>query len=117
MHPPLDRPHPECRDLINELKTCHARRTLATFWTGCNEVKFALDKCLKREKELMLREMNKDMMARRQHEEDSLSEAMGHKVSFDEYLNQDPAFQEAMKKAAKRKPGTYSKNACGAHRV
>ena len=49
MHPPLDRPHPDCQSEINDLHHCHATTSKMKFW-GCNEVKYALDRCLREEK-------------------------------------------------------------------
>ena len=49
MHPPLDRPHPDCQSEINDLHHCHATTSKLKFW-GCNEIKYTLDRCLREEK-------------------------------------------------------------------
>jgi hypothetical protein len=49
MHPPLDRPHPDCQSEINDLHHCHATTSKMKFW-GCNEIKYTLDRCLREEK-------------------------------------------------------------------
>ena len=95
MHPPLDRPHPDCQDAINHLRQCHATTSKLKFW-GCNEVKFALDKCLKKEKERLLLEMNKDMESKRAAEEHAYQKALGRETSFADYLEQDGDFKKAM---------------------
>ncbi len=52
MHPPLDRPHPDCGEAINALKTCHADNPFAKFFGECNDAKYALDACFRAEKEV-----------------------------------------------------------------
>lgn len=101
MHPPLDRPHPDCQSAINDLQHCHITTSKLRFW-GCNEVKFTLDKCLKGEKERLLVEMNKDYEAKRAAEEDVIQLALGKKESFEEYLNRDKDFNNAMDERRKR---------------
>mmetsp|Transcript_29989 Transcript_29989/g.51020 ORF Transcript_29989/g.51020 Transcript_29989/m.51020 type:complete len:106 (+) Transcript_29989:129-446(+) len=101
MHPPLDRPHPDCQVEINNLQHCHATTSKLKFW-GCNEVKFALDKCLKEEKQRLLAEMNRDYQAKRAAEEDVYQKALGQDVSFEEYLKQDKDFNNAMNERRKR---------------
>ena len=100
MHPPLDRPHPDCQAEINNLQQCHATTSKLKFW-GCNEVKFSLDKCLKVEKQRLLVDMNKDYESKRAAEEDVYQMALGKDVSFEEYLKQDKDWNKAM---ADRKP-------------
>lgn len=102
MHPPLDRPHPDCQSQINNLQNCHATTSKFKFW-GCNEVKFALDQCLKEEKINLLKEMNKDYEAKRSAEEDVFQMALGNDVSFEDYLKKDKDFNKAMED--KRKGG------------
>ena len=67
---------------------CHATTSKLKFW-GCNQVKFALDKCLKVEKERLLVKMNKDIEARSTAEEDVYQQALGTDISFEDYLKQD----------------------------
>jgi len=95
MHPPLDRPHPECQQQIEALQTCHATTSKLKFW-GCNEVKFALDRCLKEEKQNLLTELNKDVEQKRKMEEDVYQKALGKDISFDEYLKNDKDYIRAM---------------------
>ena len=95
MHPPLDRPHPECQQQIEALQTCHATSSKLKFW-ACNEVKFALDRCLKQEKQNLLNELNKDVEQKRQMEEDAYQKALGKDISFEEYLKQDKDYIRAM---------------------
>mmetsp|Transcript_25294 Transcript_25294/g.38950 ORF Transcript_25294/g.38950 Transcript_25294/m.38950 type:complete len:118 (-) Transcript_25294:310-663(-) len=94
MHPPLNRPHPECQNQIDKLQECHATKR---FWnlSACNIVKRQLDDCFKKEKENLLKSMNKDMMFKRQQEEDSFADAVGHKETFEEYLARDQDYQKA----------------------
>ncbi|CCI10540.1 unnamed protein product [Albugo candida] len=51
MHPPLDRPHPLCQKVIQNLKKCHADNPRRKFIGACNEAKRALDECFRKEKE------------------------------------------------------------------
>jgi len=101
MHPPLDRPHPDCQSEINDLQHCHATKSKLKFW-GCNQVKFALDKCLKEEKLRLQDEMNKDYEAKRAAEEDVYQMALGKDVSFEEYLKRDKDWNNAMEERRKR---------------
>ena len=52
MHPPLDRPHPLCQDVIENLKVCHKENRFAKFFGTCNTAKSELDKCFREEKEV-----------------------------------------------------------------
>jgi hypothetical protein len=51
MHPPLDRPHPDCGLLIEALKACHTANPYAKFWGECNDAKALMDRCFREEKE------------------------------------------------------------------
>lgn len=95
MHPPLDRPHPECVEEIDNLYHCHATTSKLKFW-GCNQVKFALDQCLKKEKQNLLVELNKDAAAKRAAEEDAYQKALGKEMSFEDYLKKDKDYNKAM---------------------
>ena len=95
MHPPLDRPHPDCQVQINDLHHCHATTSKLKFW-GCNGIKFALDECLKNEKRLLLEEMNANVEVHRGAEEDVYRKAMGKEGSFEDYLKRDKDFNEAV---------------------
>lgn len=101
MHPPLDRPHPDCQTQINDLRHCHATTSKLKFW-GCNEVKFALDRCLKEEKLRLLEELNRGAEARRKAEEDAMQAALGKQESWEEYLKRDKDFNKAMEERRKR---------------
>lgn len=50
MHPPLDRPHPQCQDVIIALRRCHCEHPYLKFVGYCNEKKYALNRCFKEEK-------------------------------------------------------------------
>lgn len=54
MHPDLsDHLHtPECNELINKLKECHATNKFGKFIGQCNEIDSELNKCLKNERRL-----------------------------------------------------------------
>lgn len=52
MHPPLDRPHPDCQEAIQNLKDCHEEHKFAKFFGKCNQFKADLDKCFRQEKEV-----------------------------------------------------------------
>jgi COX assembly protein 2 len=53
MHPPLYKSkHPHCVKQIDELVACHAENPIAKFWGVCNEAKWALDRCLREQKNL-----------------------------------------------------------------
>jgi hypothetical protein len=56
MHPPLDRPHPFCQDVITALRACHSENPLSKLFGVCNDQKWALDACFKVEKEAKRRE-------------------------------------------------------------
>lgn len=51
MHPPLDRPHPECQLEIKALLDCHTEHPYMKFLGKCNDQKAKLDACFKLEKE------------------------------------------------------------------
>ena len=51
MHPPLTlENHPLCKDVVIALKRCHRDNPWARAWGACNEQKWALDDCLKKQK-------------------------------------------------------------------
>jgi COX assembly protein 2 len=96
MHPQLDRPHPDCEDVVNELKECHL--TGWNKWTGaCNDIKFRLDRCFKAEKARLLEIRSKALEKDRAFLDKVMQENLGHELSFEEYLAQDKGFQKAMK--------------------
>mmetsp|Transcript_9932 Transcript_9932/g.14603 ORF Transcript_9932/g.14603 Transcript_9932/m.14603 type:complete len:115 (+) Transcript_9932:80-424(+) len=111
MHPPLDRPHPMCQDQIQALKDCHSSSSKLKFW-ACNEVKFAMDKCFKREKQALMKEINADYGEKRKREDEAFQEAMGHKQSFEEFLQTDKQYLREMNKAKEMDvEGTFSDKA------
>ena len=56
MHPPLDRPHPDCQAEIERLLECHRSFPIRKFVGACNEFKTNLDHCFKVEKRRMRKE-------------------------------------------------------------
>jgi COX assembly protein 2 len=50
MHPPLDRPHPECQAVIIAFRSCQEERTYGRWFGACSDTKTALDQCFKEEK-------------------------------------------------------------------
>lgn len=117
MHPPLDRPHPDCQQEIVDLQECHAtKKSIFNIW-ACDQVKFALDRCFKKEKARLLEEMNKDMVEKRRQEEEAFANAAGHGLSFEDYLKQDPAYQSELEKAKRRNNNKYQTTAQGGHTV
>jgi len=99
MHPPLDRPHPECQDVVQALKKCHANNSKVFFWR-CDDAKTNLDKCFREEKKHMLDEMNKNFAQDRSNEDVLIMEALGQKVSFQEYLEKDKGYAKAQQENA-----------------
>ena len=51
MHPPLDRPHPDCQDFVEALNKCHKENEWKKFMGACNEPKALMDICFREEKE------------------------------------------------------------------
>jgi COX assembly protein 2 len=51
MHPPLFRPHPDCKEMVDELVACHDTNPKAKFWGACNDIKATMDNCFRLEKE------------------------------------------------------------------
>ena len=100
MHPPLDRPHPDCQDVIESLRACHANHAFKKYLGACNTIKAALDECLRLEKKRLLDEINQDLPQRKLRQEEIIKEAFGKTMTFSEYLNQDADYQEAKKKAS-----------------
>ena len=80
--------------IISGILVCHDTNSKFKFW-ACNDVKYALDACFKKEKKVLLEELNKDYEKKRQAEEDAFQSAMGHSISFEEYLKKDADFIRA----------------------
>lgn len=67
MHPPLTlENHPLCKDVVIALKRCHRDNPWARAWGACNEQKWALDECLKKQKLFKFRENNKKATAEKE---------------------------------------------------
>ncbi|ETV79664.1 hypothetical protein H257_06917 [Aphanomyces astaci] len=49
MHSSLDKPHPECQALVDELRLCHAEHPYTKFVGSCNDIKAALNECFAKE--------------------------------------------------------------------
>ncbi len=58
MHPPLFKPHPLCKQEVEDLVRCHTDRPYMKFLGVCNDAKSALDLCFREEKNLR-RRLNK----------------------------------------------------------
>lgn len=99
MHPPLDRPHPDCESVILSLKECHSN-TWKKFTGSCNNAKLELDNCFKAEKKRLLDEMNKDLSERKKIHEEMVKMAFGKSMTFTEYLKQDKEYLIASTKKA-----------------
>jgi len=102
MHPPLERPHPKCQKEIEEIKNCHDTNSKLKFW-ACNDFKYALDRCFKAEKNEILKKVNLNLDDKWKKEEQAFMEAMGHKNSFEEYLNKDAEYLKERELAKGRK--------------
>ncbi|KDO23411.1 hypothetical protein SPRG_11504 [Saprolegnia parasitica CBS 223.65] len=49
MHSSLDRPHPECQEIVDALRICHEENPLLKFGGACNDIKAALNQCFAKE--------------------------------------------------------------------
>ncbi|KAF0683969.1 Aste57867_24050 [Aphanomyces stellatus] len=49
MHSSLDKPHPECHEVVEALRLCHADNPWMKFVGACNDPKAALNDCFARE--------------------------------------------------------------------
>ena len=96
MHPPLDRPHPDCEDMIAELKQCHATSGLYKFLGACNDIKIHVDQCLRREKARLLDELKTELPERKERQEQIIKRAFGKDVTFTEFLAQDKEYRAAV---------------------
>ena len=101
MHPPLDRPHPDCQDVIAALKECH-ESTWKKFTGGCNDIKFALDRCFVKEKERALAEMNQGWRDRKKREQETIMVAFEKDETFEEFLAKDKVYQRELAKRKQR---------------
>jgi COX assembly mitochondrial protein 2 len=115
MHPPLNRPHPDCKEEINKLSQCHGN--WRKFIGACNDIKYSLDACLKEEKKNLLKDLNKNWAEIRQREEDAIAAALGRNDNFQDFLAKDSEYLAAMKKSQASEPKIYQKNSTGGHTV
>eukprot|EP00553_Chaetoceros_curvisetus_P002000 CAMPEP_0204622878 /NCGR_PEP_ID=MMETSP0717-20131115/8598_1 /ASSEMBLY_ACC=CAM_ASM_000666 /TAXON_ID=230516 /ORGANISM="Chaetoceros curvisetus" /LENGTH=102 /DNA_ID=CAMNT_0051637755 /DNA_START=104 /DNA_END=412 /DNA_ORIENTATION=- len=99
-----------CQDQIEALKECHATTSKVRFW-ACNELKFAMDRCFKMEKQELLKRINADAEEKRKREDEALREAMGRKETFEEFLMNDKTYLKEMEDAKKVNGGSYRKTA------
>lgn len=95
MHPPLDRPHPDCENEIKALKECHGD-SWKKFTGGCSDIKTILDKCLKAEKTRLLNEMNRDLDEHKREEQHMIMKAFGKTQTFEDYLKHDKEYQNEL---------------------
>ena len=89
MHPPLDRPHPDCGEVIAALKQCHATSGLYKYAGACNDIKNQVDQCLRHEKKRLLDELNADIPERLERQEQIIKMAFGKDMTYTEYLAKD----------------------------
>lgn len=106
MHPPLDRPHPDCQEAIDELRNCQSTRSRFKVW-ACNDFKSRLDACFREEKNRILLEMNKDFEKRRLEEDEQAAISTGKNMTFQEYLKSDKVFQKEMEEINKKKSQSW----------
>jgi hypothetical protein len=76
-----------------------------------------MDQCFKAEKVKLLKEINKDMHERRKCEDEAYADAAGHKLSFEDYLQQDKTYLSEKKKSEQRgpNPNQYQERSTGGH--
>jgi COX assembly mitochondrial protein 2 len=103
MHPPLDRPHPDCQEEILALKSCHADGW-KKFYGACNKMKVAVDQCFKKEKDRLLVLMNQDFSQERQQHEQLIKVGFSKKETFQEYLQKDAEYQQALRNKKQESP-------------
>jgi COX assembly protein 2 len=97
MHPPLDRPHPDCQGEIEALRHCHATESKLKFW-ACNELKHTLDVCFKEEKRRMLEQLNANLEQEKNYEQAQAALAFGRTQTFHEFLKHDQQYQKDLEK-------------------
>ena len=107
MHPPLDRPHPDCQEQINDLRDCHETENKLKFW-ACNDVKAKLDKCFKAEKERMLIQMNKNLEEEIKEQQAQAALALGRKETFQEFLARDNKYQKELERERCKQKSWFS---------
>ncbi len=87
-----------CQEEIEALRICHKTSSKLKFW-ACNEIKFAMDRCLKKEKLALVEQLNVDMDEKRKREDEALQEAMGRDQSFEEFLKTDKVYLAELRRA------------------
>ena len=102
MHPPLDRPHPDCQPEIEALRHCHATESKLKFW-ACNELKRRLDECFRVEKQRMLEQLNANLEKDKTYEQAQAALAFGQKQTFHELLQNDKQYQKDLEKERQKK--------------
>lgn len=107
MHPPLDRPHPDCQAEIDALRHCHATSSKLKFW-ACNEVKAQLDVCFKEEKRRSLEILNRDMDTTKATEQAQAALAMNQTQSFAEYLQNDKQYQKDLQQEKEKQSSWWN---------
>ena len=107
MHPPLDRPHPDCQKEIDELRECHDTSSKFKFW-ACNEIKTRLDVCFKEEKRRSLEILNRDMDATKATEQAQAAIAMNQTQTFAEYLQNDKQYQKDLEKEKQKQDSWWN---------
>ena len=71
----------------------------------CNDIKFALDRCLKAEKKHLLEELNRNIPHQRMEQEEAIKTAFGRQETFAEYLSRDKDYLAAKeRKSAEQQP-------------
>lgn len=102
MHPPLDRPHPNCHMIVEALRDCQRTRPTLKVW-ACNDLKYQMDQCFRLEKEEMLKELNKDIVSKRAEEEAQAAISTGTNMTFEQYLKKDMKYKKEMENIQKSK--------------
>lgn len=77
MHPSLA-PHlhgEECREVIAKLHKCHAEEPYRKFLGACNDLKIALDRCLKKEYHVRQKANYKSATLRKQRYQEAMKKA------------------------------------------
>jgi hypothetical protein len=65
-----------------------------------------MDHCFREEKERIIEELNKDIVARRAEEEAQAAISTGTNMTFEQYLSKDKKYQKEMENIANKKTTT-----------
>lgn len=106
MHPPLDRPHPDCQIEINSLRYCHATESKLKFW-ACNEIKSSLDECFRQEKQRMLQQLNANLEETRNVEQAQAALAFDRTETFQQFLAKDKQYQKDLKRERQQQGSSW----------